>query len=155
MLVASKMVLSGTGSNLRRYGKNRYRVPSACDEGRGTGGNQMVVVPLTNPAANAPAESPVERTAAKPQSNDWLRISASGSLLAGGLLLLAGKHRAGLIAALTGTALTMMDQQETVSAWWGSLPGLMNDANRMINQVQNVVDNVNAQSAKIKALVQR
>jgi hypothetical protein len=115
----------------------------------------MVVVPLTNPAGNAPAESSAKQVPAKSQSNDWLRISASGSLLAGGLLLLAGKHRAGLIAAIAGTALTMIDQQETVSAWWGSLPGLMNDANRMISQVQNVVDNVNAQSAKIKALVQR
>ncbi|MGB6687694.1 MAG: hypothetical protein WBE76_07615 [Terracidiphilus sp.] len=111
----------------------------------------MVVVPLSSPAGEAPAQ-PV---AVKSQSNEWLRFSASGSLLIGGILLLTGKHRAGLVAAITGTALTMVDQQETVRVWWNSLPGLINDASRMLSQVQGVVDNVNAQSAKLKALVQR
>jgi hypothetical protein len=111
----------------------------------------MVVVPLSSPAVEASAE-PV---AAKSQPVEWLRFSASGSLLIGGVLLLTGNRRAGLIAAITGTALTMVDQQETVSAWWSSLPGLINDANRMLSQVQGVVDNVNAQSAKLKALVHK
>jgi hypothetical protein len=111
----------------------------------------MVVVPLSNPAGEARAE-PV---AAKSQSIEWLGLCASGSLLIGGVLLLTGKHRAGLLAAITGTALTMVDQQETVRTWWNSLPGLINDASRMLGQVQGVVDNVNAQSAKLRALVQR
>ena len=59
----------------------------------------MVVVPLSNPAGNAPAE-PV---AVKPRTYEWLRVCASGSLLLGGVLLVTGKHRAGLLAAITGT----------------------------------------------------
>jgi hypothetical protein len=111
----------------------------------------MVVVPLSSPVG----EVPVEPVARRSQSNDWLRVAASGSLLIGGVLLVTGKRRIGLIAAITGAALTMADQQETVRIWWDSLPGLINDASRMLNQVQGVVDNVNAQSARLRALVQK
>jgi hypothetical protein len=108
----------------------------------------MVVVPLPNPA-NSTA------TLAQKESNDWLRYAAGASLLAGGLLLLTGKHRAALLAASTGTALAMLDQQKTVEAWWIALPGLIDDAGRMLTQVEGVMGNLNAQRDKIRALVKK
>ena len=55
----------------------------------------MVVVPLPQPENEfAPA-----RRGRKTEPPNWVRIVASGSLVAGGLLLLNGRHRAGLAVA--------------------------------------------------------
>ena len=109
----------------------------------------MVVVPLPNPATEAPAKP----AAAKAESYPWLRYAAGGSLLAGGLLLMGGKQRAGLLATITGAALAMLDQQDAVQAWWVALPGLVDDASRMLHQVEGVVESLDAQREKIRSLV--
>lgn len=111
----------------------------------------MVVVPLPNPTN----EPKVEPRAAHAASNDLLRYAAGGSLIASGILLLNGKHRAGLLAAATGTALVMLDQQDTVEAWWFALPGLIDNAARMLSQVESVLNSVDAQRAKIRAIVKK
>jgi hypothetical protein len=111
----------------------------------------MVVLPLPNPIN----EPKVELPAVQAPSNDWLRYAAGGSLIASGILLLSGKHRAGLLAAATGTALVMLDQQDTVEAWWFALPGLIDNAGRMLNQVEGVLDSVDAQRARIRAMVKK
>lgn len=111
----------------------------------------MVVVPLPSPV-----NSPLAAQDPRPkQSNEWLRYAAGGALAAGGILLLSGKRRAGLLTASTGAALAMLDQQETVEAWWLALPGLIEDAERMLTQVEGVMNNLDAQRAKIRALVKK
>ena len=111
----------------------------------------MVVVPLVNPA-NSPSVVPI---AAPKPSNDWLSYAAGGALLAGGLLLLNGKRRAGLLTATTGAALAMLDQQDTVGAWWLALPGLIEDTEQMLNKVEGVLNNIDTQRARIRALVKK
>lgn len=109
----------------------------------------MVVVPLANPASN----TALQPTAAESESNCWLRVAAGGSLLTGGILLLYGKHRAGLLAAAVGTSLAMLDQQSTVSEWWAAVPGIIDNAGRVLGQVQSVVDNLESQRDKLRTLV--
>lgn len=111
----------------------------------------MVVVPLPNPAGNSPDTAGPARV----QSSEWMRYAAGGALLAGGILFLAGKRRAGMLAATAGTALVMLDQQSTVETWWGALPGLIDDAGRMLTQVEGVMNNLDAQREKIRTLVQK
>jgi len=111
----------------------------------------MVVVPLPNPVGDAPVAPDAGKTA----SNYWLRIAAGSSLVAGGILLLNGKHRAGLLATVTGAALAMLDQQEVVEAWWLALPGLIDDAERMLGQVDGVVASLDQQREKIRTLVRK
>ena len=52
----------------------------------------MVVVPLGKSTHNS---EPLPRTSQDERTN-WARIAAGGTLLAGGLLLLTGRRRAGL-----------------------------------------------------------
>jgi hypothetical protein len=111
----------------------------------------MVVVPLPNPANDASRKPEAART----DSHCWLRYAAGGALVASGVLLLNGKHRAGLLAAATGTALVMLDQQDTVNAWWLALPALIDDAARMLTQVEGVIDSMDAQREKLRALVKK
>jgi hypothetical protein len=69
----------------------------------------MVVVPLNQ----AEKEARIERQSCGTQGTSWALYAAGGSLLAGGLLLLTGNRRAGLVTAASGTALALLDQQDT------------------------------------------
>ena len=111
----------------------------------------MVVVPLPNPANNAPAVAAGQKSA----SNDWIRYTAVGSLVVGGVLLLSGKQKAGLLATVTGATLAMLEQQEAVQAWWTALPALIDDAARMLQQAEGLIQNFETQRAKIHSLVNR
>ena len=111
----------------------------------------MVVVPLPNPASDAPAQP----AGAQAESYPWLHYAAGGALLLGGILLVSGKRRAGLLSTITGAALAMLDQQDAVQAWWVALPGLVDDASRMLHQVEGVVESLDAQREKIRTLVKK
>jgi hypothetical protein len=78
----------------------------------------------------------------KSDSFDWVKFAACGSLLAGGLLLLTGQKRAGLVMAASGTALALLDHEDTVRQWWGALPEYVDRAQYMMEQVQDVVEDI-------------
>jgi hypothetical protein len=117
----------------------------------GRKGETMVVVPLAKPATDAQ----LMMGTLDSESSRWIRAAAAGSLLAGGLLLLNGKKRPGLVAAAAGTALTLLDQKETVRAWWASLPGLIDEAGELLDQVDAAVKDLAMQREKLRALVRR
>jgi hypothetical protein len=98
----------------------------------------MVVVPLSH-AAN---EFEPQACAPEADSTNWALIASGGTLVAAGLLLLTGRPRAGILAAATGTALAMLDQQQTVRSWWILLPGYIDGVQRLLNQVQDTVQQV-------------
>jgi hypothetical protein len=106
----------------------------------------MVVVPLSQPAI----AREVHPGAAEADSNNWARIAAGGTLLAAGLLLLTGRRRAGMIAAASGAALAMLDQRQTVSAWWRQVPVYLDNVQNLLNGVQNGVQQVAEKREKLR-----
>jgi hypothetical protein len=111
----------------------------------------MVVVPLSKPT-NDPGPPAV---ASDTEARSFIRVASAGTLIAGGLLLLNGKHRAGLVAAAAGAALTMLDQQETVRSWWKVLPGYIGEVQRLLGQVQGAVDDLAARRDKLRRILAR
>ncbi len=81
-----------------------------------------------------------------PEANtvDWIKIAAGGSLVVGGFLLLTGQRRAGMVAAASGTALALLDQQDALRSWWKVLPGYVDQIQRVIEQVQSKVEDIAA-----------
>jgi hypothetical protein len=73
-------------------------------------------------------------------TRDWVEVAAGGSLLAGGLLLLTGQRRAGLVMAMAGAALTLLGEQETVRDWWEQFPGYVDRVQNLIGRVQSSMD---------------
>jgi ABC-type transporter Mla subunit MlaD len=71
-----------------------------------------------------------------------MMMAASGALIAGGVLLLTGQRRAGLVTAASGTALALLDQQDALRHWWSSLPGYMERVQALIGRVQSTVDDL-------------
>jgi len=76
-------------------------------------------------------------------------------LLAGGLLLLTGNKKAALVAAASGTALAMLDQQETVKTWWNALPGYIDQVQQVLNRVQSTVEDVAAKREALRRALAR
>jgi hypothetical protein len=121
-------------------------------------GESMNVVPLSK----TETVSPDETSCARKETSNLMGIAAGGALLAGGVLLLTGYRRAGTVAAASGAALTMIDQQELVKTWWNQLPGyidqienLLKQAQGTIEQVQEMVDNLAAKREKVLTLLHR
>ncbi len=100
----------------------------------------MGIAPVPREKKDAPVSLAVPQTG----SADWVTIAAGGALIAGGLLLLSGQRRAAMAAAATGTALAMLDQQESLRRWWDRLPVYVDQVQDMIGQVQSTVDDLAA-----------
>ncbi|MGA7653928.1 MAG: hypothetical protein WBE36_18255 [Terracidiphilus sp.] len=83
----------------------------------------------------------------------WVRYGAAGSLLAGGVLLLTGQRRAGLVASAAGAALAMVDEKELVKKWWDALPNYLNTAQRMLDQAQQTIDDLASKRDKIMSII--
>lgn len=111
----------------------------------------MVVLPLQR-RTNEPD---VEPAAAQDEVLNWVSYAAGVSLVVGGLLLLSGKRRAGMVVASAGTALVMLDQQETVRSWWHTLPSYIDEVQRTLNQVQNAVNDMAAKRETLHRILSR
>jgi hypothetical protein len=112
----------------------------------------MVVVPLAATGNDPLTSAPVS---GKPDSVCWLRVAAAGALATSGVLLMARKHRAGLAMAAAGTALTVIDQQDTVRAWWNRLPGYLEELQSVLTRAQGAVDELSAQGERLRHILSR
>lgn len=88
-------------------------------------------------------------------SVDWAKVAACGSLVAGGLMLLSGQKRAGLVMAAAGTALAMLDHEEALRQWWEALPGYVDRAQYMFEQVREVVDDITEKGESLRRVISR
>lgn len=88
-------------------------------------------------------------------SFDWVKFAACGTLITGGLLLLAGQKRAGLVMAASGTALALLDHEETLRNWWDAMPEYVDRAQYMLEQVQDVVEDITEKGESIRRVLSR
>lgn len=111
----------------------------------------MVVLPLSKLPGNYDEElnAPNANSALKEDSVNFVRIAAAATLVASGAFLLSGRHRAGLLAAATGTSLALLDQKDVLGSWWRVLPGYIGEVQYLLSQVQGTVDEVAAQREKL------
>lgn len=103
--------------------------------------------------ATARRERGTAPTRLQGDSTDWIKVAAGASLIAGGLLLLTGKRRAGMAAAATGTTLALLDQQDLLRTWWGQLPGYVDHIQNMIGQVQSTVEDFTAKRESLRQVL--
>ena len=111
----------------------------------------MVVVPLSKPEN----DSDVTPGAEKSEPMNWIGFAAGGTLVAAGLLLLVGERRAGMVAAASGTALAMLNEKETLLTWWNAMPGYIEQVQRVLNQVQATVEDVDAKREALHRVLAR
>ena len=116
----------------------------------------MVVVPLSNSASEfavEPEDAAVQPETGTSESMNWIGFAAGGSLVAAGLLLLAGERRAGMVAAASGTALALLDQQDTLCSWWNALPDYIEQTEKMLTQVQDTVTDISVKREALRRVL--
>jgi ABC-type transporter Mla subunit MlaD len=92
----------------------------------------MVAVPISKPAK----ESPTTPDAVESETMNWIAFAASGTLVASGLLLLAG-------------------EQQTLRQWWEALPGHIDQVQNVLNKVQDTVNEVAAKREDLHRILAR
>ncbi|MGH9560848.1 MAG: hypothetical protein ACRD3S_05270 [Terracidiphilus sp.] len=110
----------------------------------------MAVVPLSQTTSNV-SEIPIRTS----DSRQFLRMVAAGTLVTSGVLLATGKRRAGLAMALSGTALVMIEQRESVGRFWNALPRYLGAIQGALGRAQVVVEDLNAQSEKLRHILHK
>lgn len=98
----------------------------------------MVIVPLAERAQESEGRPCAEAC----EKTNWVGIAAGTTLAAAGLLLLSGKRRAGMLTAVSGTTLAVLDQQDALRTWWDALPGYVDQVQNLLTQVQDTVNEV-------------
>ena len=111
----------------------------------------MVIATIPNRQSKSPRVAEFPATV----QVDWVKVVACGSLLTGALLLLTGQKRAGLVMAASGTALALMDHEETLRDWWEAMPHHVNRAQSMLEQVAEVVDNIASKGESLRNVLSR
>ena len=106
----------------------------------------MVVVPLTR----GEFESSFETRDDGAESTNWIRYAAAGTLAASGVLLVTGNKRLGLVTALSGAALALIDQQDAVRKCWDRLPEFLEDLQGLLGKTQAAVEDLSSQSQKLR-----
>lgn len=112
----------------------------------------MVVVPLAASANESETRSAGVRSV---PCSTWLRVISAGALATSGVLLMAGKRRAGLVTAAAGTVLTVLDQQDTVRGWWSRFPGYLEEVQSVLTRAQGAVDELSAQGERLRNIISR
>ncbi len=60
-----------------------------------------------------------------------------------------------MVAAASGTALALLDQQETLRSWWNLLPGYIDQTQRVLSQVQDTVNEVAIKREALRRVLAR
>jgi hypothetical protein len=110
----------------------------------------MVIVPLSEPA-----RKPAVPQAAECEGLNWVGFTAGTTLAVAGMLLLSGNRRAGTLAAVSGTTLALLDQQDTLRSWWNSLPGYIDLVQGLLGQVQDTVNEVAVKREALRRVLAR
>jgi hypothetical protein len=111
----------------------------------------MVVVPLSQHENEFRAEGRVYSD----DKMSWATVAAAGSLVAGGLMLLTGKRKAGTVAVVSGTTLLLLDQQDLLRTWWNAIPAHIDNVQRLLGKVQDSIGEVSAQREKLHKILNR
>ncbi len=119
----------------------------------------MVVVPLARgeygPGEYRSSESSFETSEEDASGTNWIRYAAAGTLAASGVLLVTGQRRIGLITALSGAALALIDQQDVVRKCWDRLPEFLEDLQGLLSKTQSAVEDLSTQSEKLRQVLSK
>ena len=100
-----------------------------------------------------PANQPQGEIIAKSKRHepDWVGIGAGSAFLAGALLLLSGRKKAGIAVTAGAMTLTLLDQQATLKEWWNTLPKYLDDAESVLDKALKTIENLGSKRDKLRS----
>jgi len=85
----------------------------------------------------------------------WTRTVAIGALIAGVVLLLSGKRKAGVAVAAGGTILGLVEEPETMKDWWDSMPRYVANAQQFLGKVEGFVEQLAEQGSTVRRIMRK
>ena len=107
------------------------------------------------PARPSNPQGQADNTGPEQANRDWVGIASGSALLAGALLLLTGRKRAGLVVAAGATAVTLLDQKETIVNLWHTLPQHLDKIQQFLDQTQHRVDDLATAREKLHGIFKK
>jgi len=71
-------------------------------------------------------------------------------MIVAGCLLLARKKRVGTVVAASGTAIALLDHEDTLRRWWQALPGYLEQSQRLMGKVLDALDSVGEMNESLR-----
>ncbi|ACO33870.1 hypothetical protein ACP_1618 [Acidobacterium capsulatum ATCC 51196] len=78
------------------------------------------------------------------------RTAAAGSLVAGACLLMTGRRKGALLAAVAAGVLMAIDNPEAAAELWDRVPGYLRRAEDFVGRLEDTVAEVQVQGEKLK-----
>jgi hypothetical protein len=95
------------------------------------------------------------RGAKMTQNITWTRGLATGSLIAGALLLVSGKRRAGIAFTAVGAAAALLEDVEGTRELWNSIPQYIESGQQVLNRVERFVEDLAEQGDRVAKMVNK
>lgn len=112
----------------------------------------MVAVPISR---SIPASVPNPIPAVSADQDEMLHWITAATLVVGGVLLVTGNRKAGLAVAAAGTALALLEEQESIKEWWERLPGHLSQAQSFLDNVEHYLGEASAHGQRLQSILRR
>jgi hypothetical protein len=85
----------------------------------------------------------------------WTRGLATGSLIAGAILLVTGNRRAGIAFTAVGAAAALLEDVDGTRELWDSIPTYIESGQQVLNRVEKFVEEVAEQGQRVAAMLNK
>ncbi len=85
----------------------------------------------------------------------WSHNIAAATLVAGAVLLIAGRKRQALIIAAAGAAATVFERPEAASEIWSKLPSYVRQGQDFLVRAESVIERLGEQAARLRETINR
>jgi len=86
---------------------------------------------------------------------DWTHFLAAGTVVAGGLIIASGRRRTGMTVAALGTAMALVEEQDSVKLWWRRLPGLLDQAQYFLDRAEVYLKEATEKGHRLQGILRR
>ncbi len=93
--------------------------------------------------------------AADRKKPDWTHFVAAGAVVAGGLIIASGRRRTGMTVAALGTAMALVEEQDSVKLWWQRLPGLLDQAQHFLDRADVYLKEATEKGHRLQGILRR
>jgi hypothetical protein len=83
----------------------------------------------------------------------WTRYVAAGSLVAGAVLVVAGRPRTALAVTAAGAATLLLERPEAAQELWQKLPGYLRSGQDFLVRAESTIERLTEQAMKIRETI--
>lgn len=87
------------------------------------------------------------------RETSWPRAVAAGSLVASACLLLAGRRKGALAAAVAGAAVATLEKPEVIQDFWANTPKYLRAGQDFLLRAEDVVEDLRAKGERVRGIL--